>query len=243
MAHKGNIKILLIEDNPEIPEMLNMHFPDLGYNLETASDGEAGLQKALENEYDLVILDLMLPKLDGFEVCRRIREVKKGLPVLILSARSEELDKVLGLELGADDYLTKPFSIRELLARIKAIFRRLEVSREEVSAEIATNLLVRGDLQIDIDKRKVILEGKNVELTTKEFELLVLFATQPGRSYNRKQLLDQVWGWQFSGYEYTVNSHINRLRGKIEKDPAKPYYIRTVWGFGYRFIDEDELDA
>jgi DNA-binding response OmpR family regulator len=243
MTHTGNRQILLIEDDPEIPEMLNMHFPDLGYHLETALDGESGLQKALLNEYDLVILDLMLPKLDGFEVCRRLREDKKGLPVLMLSARSEELDKVLGLELGADDYLTKPFSIRELLARIKAIFRRLEVSKQEVSDETASNKLVRGDLQIDVDKRKVVLEGKNVELTAKEFDLLALFAAHPGRSYNRNQLLNQVWGWQFSGYEYTVNSHINRLRGKIEKDPSKPHYIRTVWGFGYRFVDEDELDA
>lgn len=241
MADKGYKNILLIEDNPEIQEMLNMHFPELGYNLDTASDGKTGLQMAIENQYDLIILDLMLPKLDGFEVCRRIRDVKKGLPVLILSARSEEIDKVLGLELGADDYLTKPFSIRELLARIKAIFRRLEVSKQEVRVETKTNLLVRGELQIDLEKRKVVLGGKNIELTTKEFDLLVLFANRPGRSYNRKQLLDQVWGWQFSGYEYTVNSHINRLRAKIEKDPAKPFYIQTVWGFGYRFVDEDEL--
>jgi two-component system alkaline phosphatase synthesis response regulator PhoP len=234
--------VLMIEDDPTIADVVEIHLNDLGYQLERAEDGITGLNKALENDYSLIILDLMLPKLDGFEVCKGIREQKKHLPILMLTSKSEELDKVLGLELGADDYLTKPFSIRELLARIKAIFRRMEINEEERDGTTKKETLRYGNLIIDLEKRKITLSGKTIELTAKEFELLSLFARKPGRAFSRQQLLDLVWGYQFIGYEHTVNSHINRLRNKIEKDPANPFFIRTVWGVGYRFIEPEELE-
>jgi DNA-binding response OmpR family regulator len=235
-------KILIIEDDPQIIELAGIHIRDLGFQMDSAQDGEKGLQKALSGEYNLVILDLMLPKLDGLEVCRRIRQEDRRIPILMLTAKSEELDKVLGLELGADDYLTKPFSVRELVARIKAILRRIETERKNVPAPDEQEILDFGVLQLDITKRKVILDGNTIELTAKEFDLLVLFARNPGRTYNRHQLLDQVWGYHFDGYDHTVNSHINRLRNKIEKEPANPQYIKTVWGVGYRFTEKEELN-
>jgi DNA-binding response OmpR family regulator len=234
-------KILIIEDDPQIIELVGIHIRDLGYQMDSAQDGDKGLQKALSGDYNLIILDLMLPKLDGLEVCRRIRQEDRRIPILMLTAKSEELDKVLGLELGADDYLTKPFSVRELLARIKAIMRRIEIERKNVPSGEETEILEFGVLVIDLTKRKVILDDRAVELTAKEFDLLVLFARNPGRTYNRHQLLDQVWGYHFDGYDHTVNSHINRLRNKIEKEPANPQYIKTVWGVGYRFIEKEEL--
>ena len=155
----------------------------------------------------------------------------------MLTAKAEEIDKVLGLELGADDYLTKPFSIRELIARVKALLRRAETNTSSAEAKPAGNKLSYGELEIDAERRIVNLKGSPLELTAKEYDLLVLFAENPGRAYNRKQLLDLVWGYQFEGYQHTVNSHINRLRNKIEDDPSRPVYIKTVWGFGYRFAD------
>ena len=159
----------------------------------------------------------------------------------MLTAKSEELDKVLGLELGADDYLTKPFSIRELIARIKAILRRIETERETSSETDKPEILEFDNLVIDTLKRKVTLGGKALELTAKEFDLLLIFARHPGRTYDRQQLLDQVWGYHFDGYDHTVNSHINRLRNKVEKDPANPKFIKTVWGVGYRFAEMEDL--
>jgi DNA-binding response OmpR family regulator len=179
----------------------------------------------------------MLPGLNGFDVCRKIRESSKT-PVLMLTARSEEVDKVLGLELGADDYITKPFSIREFLARVKAVIRRTESFSG--SGGEGDEQILHGELRIELDKRLVFVSERPVELTAKEFDLLVLFARNPGRAYNRQQLLDLVWGYQFEGYQHTVNSHINRLRGKIELDPSDPKYIQTVWGFGYRFAARDQ---
>ena len=204
------------------------------------SSGREGLQRALERDLTIIILDLMLPGLDGLEVCKRIRAAGKMTPILMLTAKSEELDKVLGLELGADDYITKPFSIRELIARVKAIIRRSVAPENGGSAE---EILSYGDLSIDLSKRSVTLGNRIVELTAKEYDLLVLFAKSPGRAYNRQQLLDLVWGYQFEGYQHTVNSHINRLRTKIEKDPSSPRYIRTVWGYGYRFVEPDEIST
>jgi DNA-binding response OmpR family regulator len=194
----------------------------------------------LEAEYRLVILDLMLPGLDGFEVCKRIRAEKGQLPILMLTAKSEELDKVLGLELGADDYITKPFSIRELLARVKTVLRRTAAFSES-AAGTKGKTIEHGLLRIEPEKRIVTVGGKRIDLTAKEYDLLVLFASSPGRAFNRQQLLDSVWGYQFEGYHHTVNSHINRLRSKIEEDPAEPRYIKTVWGYGYRFVEADEL--
>ena len=234
-------KILIIEDDRNIVDLAKIHISDLGYETDSAGDGESGLNKALDGQYALIILDLMLPKMDGLEVCRRFRQNDQLTPVLMLTARSEELDKVLGLELGADDYLTKPFSVRELVARIKAILRRIETERQNPAGEKKPSVLDYDKLVIDTGKRKVTLAGEKVDLTAKEFDLLVLFARHPGRTYNRQQLLDLVWGYHFDGYDHTVNSHINRLRGKIEKDPSRPDFIRTVWGVGYRFAEKEEL--
>ena len=233
--------VLIIEDDQKIADLVKIHLNDMGYELEHASDGQAGLDLALKHNYALIILDLMLPKLDGMEVCKRIRTTKKHMPILMLTAKSEELDKVLGLELGADDYLTKPFSIRELIARIKAIFRRMEVDKQEPEFVDEKKIIEFGDLKINLEKRRVFLEGEPLELTAKEFELLALFAKNPGRTYSRQELLDIVWGYQFIGYEHTVNSHINRLRNKIEEDTSNPTYVQTVWGVGYRFAEPEEL--
>jgi two-component system, OmpR family, alkaline phosphatase synthesis response regulator PhoP len=233
--------VLIVEDDPNISDLVKIHLNDLGYKVDLAENGLTGLQKALENNYSLIILDLMLPKLDGFEVCKQIREEDKKIPILMLTSKSEELDKVLGLELGADDYITKPFSIRELLARIKAIFRRIDVNQKTSDSE-SKGVLKFKELIIDFDNRKVSISEKPIELTVKEFDLLSLFARKPGRTYSRQQLLDLIWGYQFLGYEHTVNSHINRLRSKIEKDPADPTFIKTVWGVGYRFVEPEELE-
>ncbi len=233
--------VLIIEDDKDITELLEIHLKDLNCKVTKAHDGERGLQAAQKQRFDLVVLDLMLPKLDGLEICRRLRSEKYYTPILMLTAKSEEIDKVLGLETGADDYLTKPFSVREFVARVKAIFRRVEAMKEETSGPEASKELVFGELVIDKEKRKVIIVGKKIELTPKEFDLLLLFASHPGRTYTREQLLNTVWGYQFEGYDHTVNSHINRLRAKIERDIAQPKYIVTTWGVGYRFAEAEEL--
>ena len=234
-------KVLIIEDDPDIGDLLELHLRELDLNLDRAEDGEGGLKKALDSDYELVILDLMLPKLNGLDVCKKIREQKKSMPILMLSAKSEEFDKVLGLELGADDYMTKPFGIRELVARIKAIIRRVNaVIEDQISSDIIE--IVFGWLNINMEKRRVLLDGKNIELTAKEFDLLALFAANPGKAYTRENLLNIVWGYQYTGYEHTVNSHINRLRSKIEKDPAQPKFIRTVWGVGYKFAEHEDFE-
>lgn len=229
-------RILVIEDDRDIADLVSLHLRDLGLEVDQALDGRSGLDKALGTPYDLIVLDLMLPGLDGLEICRRLRTQSRYVPVLMLTARSSELDRVLGLEIGADDYLTKPFSIRELQARVKALLRRVEAI---ASPEQAQGLVRSGDLEIDLDKRSAKLEGKPLNLTAKEFDLLVQFARHPGRVYTRNQLLEMVWGGSFDGYEHTVNSHINRLRTKVESDPANPRYILTVWGVGYKFAEEN----
>ncbi len=229
-------KVLIVEDDPNIVDLLEIHLQDLDCQINRTHDGESGLREALASPFDLIILDLMLPRMDGMEVCRQIRANKKTTPILMLTAKSEEIDKVLGLETGADDYLTKPFSVREFIARVKAIFRR---SRLNASATTQSQKLLQFEgIAIDIDKRKVTLNEQRVDLSPKEFELLTLLASHPGKSYSRQQLLNLVWGYDFEGYEHTVNSHINRLRGKIELDLAKPRYILTTWGIGYRFNEE-----
>ncbi len=233
-------KILVIEDSRDIAHLLELHLPDLGCEVDVVHDGDVGLARALGAPYDLIILDLMLPGMDGLEVCRRLRARPNYTPILMLTAKSSEFDRVLGLEVGADDYLTKPFGIRELLARVKALFRRLDVLASQ-SISTPTETIRVGDLSIDTEKRRVALGERQIELTAKEFDLLVQFAHHPGRVYTRSQLLDLVWGYGHGGYEHTVNSHINRLRAKIEKDPARPHYILTVWGVGYKFFEANEL--
>ena len=242
MGYFMDKRILIVEDDKDLVELLEIHINDLGYKLDKAFDGESGLSKLQNNSYDLVILDLMLPKLDGLEVCKLIRSDNKALPILMLTSKSEEMDKILGLELGADDYISKPFSIRELMARIKASIRSVEAVKEEIKEKEGNKEFRYGDLFVDLEKRKVVLGENKIELTAKEFDLLVHFASHPGRSYTREELLVTVWGYQFSGYDHTVNSHINRLRGKIERDPANPRFIKTVWGYGYRFAETEELE-
>ncbi|HEY6900013.1 MAG TPA: response regulator transcription factor, partial [Puia sp.] len=209
----------------------------LSCQIKSVRHGRDGLDLALKNTFDLVILDLMLPDLNGMEVCRRIRQSDSNTPILILSAKSEEIDKVLGLETGADDYLTKPFSIREFIARVNVIFRRGEPT-PAASHKSPKTQMTYGQLEIDIEMRKVTLTGNRIALSPKEFDILSLLASHPGRSYSRKQLLNLIWGYNFDGYEHTVNSHINRLRGKIESDISRPQYILTTWGIGYRFNEE-----
>jgi len=235
-------KILIIEDDAEIVDLIDIHIKDLGYELDWAPNGVSGLERAIDGDYLLVIIDWMIPKMDGLEVCRRLRAEKKSLPIIMLTAKSEEFDKVLGLEIGADDYITKPFSLREVMARIKALIRRVDTVKAEIANENKQKEEMRfGKLTINVEKRKVTLRGKTVELTAKEFDLLALFASHPGRAYSRQELLDLVWGYQFDGYDHTVNSHINRLRSKIEENPSQPTYIKTVWGVGYRFVEREEL--
>ena len=230
-------KILVIEDDRDIARLVELHLHDQGYEVQVAHDGVVGLKQALSKAYDLIILDLMLPGIEGLEICRNLRTKPNYTPILMLTAKSTELDRVLGLEVGADDYLTKPFSIRELLARVKALFRRMEALGSQLASG-TQNTIQAGDLVIDAEKRTVTLRGKSVDLTAKEFDLLLQFAQHPGRAYTRSQLLDLVWGYAHAGYEHTVNSHINRLRAKIERDSAHPRYVLTVWGIGYKFSEE-----
>ena len=226
-------RVLVIEDDHDIAELIRLHLQDLGLDVAVCSDGVAGLEQALGQSWDLLVLDLRLPGVDGLEVCRRVRLEGKYTPILMLTARSMEMDRVLGLETGADDYLTKPFSVIEFIARVKAILRRVR----HLAAGATPNLSVLrvGEIEIDIDRRTVQCGGRPVELTAREFDLLVHFARHPGRVYTRAQLLDQVWGLQHEAYEHTVSSHINRLRAKIEPSPVAPRYLLTIWGVGYRF--------
>ena len=229
-------RILVVEDDRDIAQLVELHLRDLGAEVTLAHDGAAALELAQREPFDLLILDITLPSLDGLEICRRIRSSERYTPILMLTARSSEVDRIIGLELGADDYLTKPFSIRELIARVKALQRRVDaLSKRENAAD--AKLLAFGDLRIDVEKHKVTVGREVIDLTAKEFDLLLQFARHPGRVYTRAQLLDLVWGYGHDGYEHTVNSHINRLRTKIEKDHANPSFILTVWGVGYKFAE------
>jgi DNA-binding response OmpR family regulator len=228
-------RILVVEDNRDLAGLLVMHLRDAGYTVQQADDGRTALRQLGDDAVDLVILDLMLPDLDGLDVCRRLRARREYLPILMLTAKSTEFDRVLGLEVGADDYVTKPFSIRELLARVKALFRRVD-ALTEVPAE-PNRVLQFDGLTVDPSRRRVLRDGAEVHLTGREFDLLAHFASHPGLVYSRAQLLDLVWGYGHDGYEHTVNSHINRLRAKIERTPAAPRYILTVWGVGYKFAE------
>jgi len=231
-------KVAVIEDDPEIVHLLEIHLKDLGCEVITEGRGDRGIARVEQEKPDLIILDVMLPGADGIEVCQTLRARGYTTPILMLTAKSEEIDKVLGLEVGADDYLTKPFSIREFIARVKAIFRRHKMLMEQQEVENNPSVLEFDRLSIDIDLRKVSLDGQRIELSPKEFELLVLLSSNPGKSYDRSKLLEMIWGYDFKGYEHTVNSHINRLRSKIEPDMAQPKYVLTTWGIGYKFNEE-----
>lgn len=229
-------QLLLIEDDPDIVSLLLHHFREAGYGVTACSNGVAALQQLQGRAFDLIILDIMLPGADGFAVCRQLREQQVTAPVLMLTSRADEFDKVLALELGADDYVTKPFSIRELQARARALIRRTAQQQPAPVMAEEQDIVVKV-LRINKNSRKASINGQRLELTAKEFELLYLLASNRGKTFSRFELLEEVWGVSFSGYEHTVTSHINRLRLKIEPNINQPQYILTTWGTGYRFCE------
>ena len=231
-------RILLVEDEQDIADLVVLHLKDLCDEIVVASDGHEGLRQATMQDWSLVILDLRLPGPDGLEICRAVRRERAYQPILMLTSKSAELDRVLGLETGADDYLTKPFSVLELAARVRAILRRVENLQPAAASEDIASPIQAGAIRIDPSKRHVTLAGESIDLTAREFDLLTYFARHPGRVFRRAELLDRVWGYGHEGYEHTVNSHINRLRAKIESDPAQPEVIVTVWGVGYKFSEQ-----
>ena len=237
----GKRKVLVIEDERDIAELLALHLRDLNCEVTLAADGHEGMRQAFARNWGLVILDLRLPGPDGLSICRALRRESHYVPILMLTSKSSELDRVLGLELGADDYVTKPFSVSELMARVKAIFRRVESLEKRFPG--GGESLAIGPLKIDTKGRQVLVGEQPISLTAREFDLLLHFARHPGHVFSRAQLLDSVWGYGHDGYEHTVNSHINRLRSKIEPDPAQPEFIVTVWGVGYKLDAQPQVIA
>jgi DNA-binding response OmpR family regulator len=229
--------LLVVEDDENILTLVSEHFSRVGYSVKTAKDGLEGVQAALSDHPDVIILDLMLPKMDGLTVCRELREKAPYIPILMVTAKDDVVDKVIGLEMGADDYITKPFSLREIEARIKSVLRRVRTGGSKDGANEEAPI-TRGRLRIDPSKREVMVGERQVELTPKEFDLLRLFATNPGRVFPRKYLLEKIWDYSYEGYDRTIDSHINRLRAKIEDNPENPQMVLTVWGIGYKFCDE-----
>ena len=227
-------RILLVDDEPLIVKGLKYSLEQEGYETESAADGEEALNKFFQGKYDLILLDVMLPKLDGIEVCQRIRE-KSYVPIIMLTAKGEDMDKILGFEYGADDYMTKPFNILEVKARIKSILRRASQQVQEVLPQIMT---VR-DMVMNLDNRAVSIDGREVNLTAKEFDLLQLFMSNRGKVFSREALLETIWKYDYLGDLRTVDVHIRRLREKIEHNPAQPEFILTKWGVGYYFTDKD----
>lgn len=226
-------KILLVEDDDDIARLVQLHLKDIDATVTHCSRGDDALKAALEQSWSLIVLDLRLPGVSGLDICRELRAHGVNTPLLMLTAKSGELDRVLGLELGADDYLTKPFSPMELVARVKALLRRAAFSQSPAPSN--SEVLALGPFSISTISRQVSLRGESIDLTAREFELLLHFAREPGRVFRRTELLDAVWGYGHEGYEHTVNTHINRLRRKIELDPSQPEHVVTVWGVGYRF--------
>ncbi len=229
-------KILIIEDDRDIADLISIHMNDNGHEAEMVHDGKEGLFKAMEQVHDLIILDLKLPGMDGLEICQKLRMEKIDTPIIMLTSKSEEIDKVLGLEIGADDYMTKPFSLRELVARVKSVLRRGRSQND--TAASSGQIIECENFYLDVSKRIVKSYDQQQELSPKEFDMLVLLASNPGKTYSRSDLLNQVWGVDFEGFEHTVNSHINRLRSKIEKNMNEPEFILTTWGVGYKFKDD-----
>ncbi len=228
-------RFLVVEDELDLANLIQLHLQDFHAEITHLDRGDLALQKALNEHWDLMILDLRLPGLDGLDVCRELRSRGMEFPIMMLTARTTELDRVLGLELGADDYLIKPFSSLELVARVKALLRRSERKHNQSPATI--NQININHLQIDKLQRSLFSNSTPIELTAREFDLLWFFANNQGRVFRRTELLDAVWGYGHEGYEHTVNSHINRLRAKIEPDPANPQLLHTVWGVGYKFCE------
>ncbi len=230
--------LLIIEDDENISTAIEEYFSRAGYTVNTAPDGLAGIEAAVKNRPDVVVLDLMLPKMDGLAVCKELRQKNPQMPILMLTAKDDVVDKVLGLEMGADDYITKPFSLREVEARIKSVLRRTRAAVTAVDGKDEATI-VRGNLRVDPVRREVTIAERQVELTPKEFDLLRLFAGNPGRVFPRKYLLEKIWDYSYEGYDRTIDSHINRLRAKIEENPDNPQLVLTVWGIGYKFTDAE----
>jgi two-component system alkaline phosphatase synthesis response regulator PhoP len=233
--------VLVVDDEQSIVTLLEYNLKQAGFTVMTANDGEEGFHMAVHHQPDLIILDLMLPKLDGIEVCKQLRQQKIMTPILMLTAKDDEFDKVLGLELGADDYMTKPFSPREVVARVKAILRRTKMYEKEGKEENETDSLVVGQLKIFPDRYEAYFLDERLELTPKEFELLAYLAKYKGRVLTRDQLLSAVWNYDFAGDTRIVDVHISHLREKIEKDTKKPVYIKTIRGLGYK-LEEPKGD-
>jgi DNA-binding response OmpR family regulator len=223
-------RILVVEDEPAMVAGLRDNFEFEGYEVITARDGVEGLERALNDSPDIVILDVMMPRMSGLEVCRQLRAKRTAIPIIMLTARGQEVDKVVGLELGADDYVTKPFSIRELLARVKAILRRAAVIPKQQDQHSF------GDIEVDLHRRRVVKSGKQLDISSKEFELLQYFICHPGETLSRDRLLEEVWGYENYPTTRTVDTHLVRLRQKLEPDPEQPQYFLTVHGTGYRFV-------
>ncbi|MEY8291513.1 response regulator transcription factor [Carnobacteriaceae bacterium 52-44] len=227
-------KVLIIEDEQSILKLLSYNLEQEGYVVESAMDGQEGLNMALENVYDIILLDLMLPSKDGMDICREIRQEKIEVPIIMLTAKDTEIDKILGLEIGADDYITKPFSPREVVARMKAIFRRYKQSESSVKSRNDEEMIAVGEIEIYPEKYEVFVRGELIELTPKEFELLLYLARRTGRILSREQLLNAIWNYDFAGETRIVDVHVSHLREKIEEDTKKPEYIITARGFGYK---------
>jgi DNA-binding response OmpR family regulator len=223
-------KVLIVDDEPNIREVVGLYLRRDGHDVVSAADGEEALEVFRESEPDLVVLDLMLPMISGLEVCRRMRAVRR-VPLIMLTARGEEEERIVGLSLGADDYVVKPFSPRELAARVAAVLRRVEAS----SGDVDQKVLSFDGLRIDPNTREILVRGEPATLTAREFDLLHHLASSPGRVYTRDQLMELVWGYTFSADTSTVTVHVRRLREKVEPDPARPRYLQTVWGVGYKF--------
>lgn len=234
-------KILVVEDEEDISALIALNLESLNFEVTRCHDGQEGLERASNENFDLIILDIMLPNLDGLQICQTLRSKGHYTPILMLTARKSEADRVVGLEVGADDYLTKPFSVLELQARVKALLRRvafLQQKSADADDDENTDEIRFKDLIIRQSQRVIIKNGKPINFTAKEFDLLLYMANFPGQVFSREQLLNAVWGYQHSGYEHTVNSHINRLRAKLEEDPSDPKHVLTVWGVGYKFHGE-----
>lgn len=228
-----NKTALIVEDDHQIAELIKINLEDLNIDSLTIHDGLEASRVLEQRKFDLLLLDLKLPGMNGLDLCRQVRKSESDMPIIMITAKAEEIDKVLGLETGADDYITKPFSLREFQARVKAVMRRS--THVPVVEDKKVEVLTFGSLSVDLEKRIAMKNGNRLDLTNKEFDLLSLLASNPGKSFKRQNLLNLIWGYEFEGLEHTINSHINRIRAKIEEDMANPIFIKTTWGYGYRF--------
>lgn len=232
-------RVLVVEDQQEIAELIKINLHELSLVVDTAGSGEEAMQMLEKTDYSLVLLDIMLPGISGLDVCRKLRDSKPEQAILMLTSRDSETDRVVGIELGADDYMTKPFSVRELQARVRGLLRRVhllnEVHQSNQQTSESSSCITIGKMFIDNMKHVVSLKGKELDLTSTEFDLIYYLASHPDQVFSRTQLLSSVWGYHHSGYEHTVNSHINRLRNKLEQDVTEPEIVQTVWGVGYKF--------